>query len=189
MRQKSDIIIDLEENEILPRLKTIEVLQSEVDALQQTVSSLRMLEGEIISKPQKLAIEPTLQNYPGYPMQGTLIEKYSYLEDKELKVWSKDDLDNLIEKIEGPEQGAITLRDGRKKIYYYIRIGKLIRVTFADKRKYTFFTTRMEWFERQNRNGEMKFYLLPEHQPKTSQLAGLTEEQLKSQQVSLNEIN
>ena len=166
MKQKAEIIQDLEENEILPRLRNIETLQGEVNALQATVSALRMLNGDSIPQKIESSILSPLQNYPGYPLNESLIDKYTYLENKHLKLWNKDDFDNQIEKMEGPEKGAVTLKDGRKKIYYYTQIGKLIRVTFGGKRKYTFFSTRLEWFQFEEVNGKKQYQLLSAHLPR-----------------------
>jgi hypothetical protein len=178
MKNKAEIILDLE-NQILPRLEKIKSLQAEVDALQGTVLSLRKLDGEIPELPK----QTTHIDYAGYPANGTLLEKYQYLEDKTLRVWTNNQMGNLIQQIEGLEQAAITLRDSRKKNHYLIQKHNLIRIKYNNKTKYTFFTTRPEWVERQS-EGPVKFLLLAEHQPEESYLTGLAEEQRKSELIN-----
>ena len=188
MKKKADIIIDLEENEILPRLKSIKALEGEVDALQKTVNALRQLDEQTIELKEK-AQPLSLINYPGYPTDGNLIDKYRFLETKTLKVWSKTEMESLIEQIEGKERAAVTLKSARQKTHYYINLRELIKLKYNNKNTYTFFTTRSEWIERDKDGDKIIFRLLPEHEPEKALLSNLTEEQRKSENICWSGIN
>ncbi|HWY09963.1 MAG TPA: hypothetical protein VN026_01500 [Bacteroidia bacterium] len=188
MKQKADIIFDLEE-QILPRLKQIKLLQGEVDTLQKTVSALRQLDVEGPQPIKETAQENNLSNYPGYPMNGTLIEKYRYLEDKTLRVWSKTDMEILIEQVEGKTEAIETLKSARQKTHYYISRHELIKLKYGNKNNYTFFTTRPEWVQRDNNEGKITYCLLSQHTPEESLLSGLTEEQRHPNNISWSGIN
>lgn len=186
MKKTEDIIFELE-GQILPRLNQIKILQNEVDTLQKTVSSLRGL-GENTPITKTNDQENTLANYPGYPMQGTLIEKYNYLEDQTLKVWTKEQMEGLIATIEG-KHAKKTLKSARQKTHYYISKHELIKLKYSNKNGFTFFTTRSEWVEREDNDGKLTFRLLPQHEPDAALLSGLTEEQRKPENINWSGIN
>jgi len=184
MKQKDEIIKDLED-QILPRLKEIKTLQDEVSALQSTVDTLRGLDQrEVATKPKEVIMDNDLNNYPGYPLNGSLIDKYRYLEDKTLRVWLKQDMEKLIGQIEGKKQASKTLKDSRNKAYVHIQRKELIRLKYSNKNSFSFFTTRSEWIEREQNDGKITFRLLPQHEPEPAKLLGLSEEHRKSENIS-----
>jgi hypothetical protein len=187
MRSKNEIAVDLENNEILPRLETLKLLQNEIAALQSTVTTLRALGNEDAPLAKENIATNELANYPGYPLQGSLIEKFAYLEDQTLKVWRMSDMLAIIQKIEGKKQSAKTLKSARQKAHYYLKNKELIRLQYGSKRAYTFFTTRPEWVEKENDGNTTTLRLLDQHEPDSILLSGLTEGQRNS--ISWSGIN
>lgn len=188
MKNRNDIIKELED-QILPRLQEIKILQGEVDTLQRSAAALRELDGGVLLPVKENSQDSSLADYPGYPMHGTLIEKYRYLEDRTLKVWRKKDMEELILKIEGKRHAAKTLKSARQSSAYYIKKGALINLRYANKNNYSFFTTRSEWVERNDENGKISFHLLAQHEPEQTLLVGLSEEDRKSNSITWNGIN
>ncbi|MCW3102440.1 MAG: hypothetical protein JWO09_880 [Bacteroidetes bacterium] len=182
MKQKDEIIKGLEE-EILPRLKEISVLQKEVAVLQTAVETLRGIEKAPEAAVSDIKQDFNLTDYPGYPLNGSIIEKYQYLEDRALKVWNRRDMEALIQKIEGKRHAAKTLKSARQKVSYHIKVHELIRLKYGNKTKYSFFTTRPEWVERIEEEGKVKFRLLAQHEPEPVSLAGLSDDQKKSENI------
>lgn len=184
MKQKAEIIQDLEDQMIL-RLQRIKALQNEVDLLESTVSSLRELneDGTSLTK-EPIQEKNGLENYPGYPLNGTLLDKYRYFEDITLKVWTREEMILLIEKAEGKRQSAKTLKSSRQKTHYYIKTRELIKLKYNNKNNYSFFTTRPEWVERVENDGKIEFRLLSQHEPEPALLANLAEHLRKSNLIT-----
>jgi hypothetical protein len=180
MKQKNEIIQDLEDNEIFPRLLQIKSLQGEIDVLQYTVSTLRGLDQQSSPIVKENNQGDMLANYPGYPLNGTLIEKYAYLEDKTLKVWRMVDMWGLIQQIEGKRQSTKTLKSARQATHYFLKTRELIRIQYGGKRAFTFFTTRLEWIEKENDGTNATIRLLSQHEPDPKLLSELTEAQRNS---------
>lgn len=177
MKHQSVLIRELEENEILPRLNQIETLQREVDTLQKAVSTLKGREENPEGQSKQNARESSPANYPGYPINGDLFEKLQFLEDLTLKVWTSGQVKNLILKAEGEDRGTKTLKSAGQKIHYFTNIGKLINLRYNNRKKYSFYTTRMAWLEKTTDGSNVTYRLLPEHEPEESFLEGLSEQQ------------
>ncbi len=179
MKNRTEIITD-QEDQILIRLKEIKSMQIEVDTMQKFVASLRNMGNEEISKPstEESSSGNVAVNYPGYPLSGSLIEKFNYLEDQTLKVWTKKEMTQLIEQIEG-KKATRTLKNSDQKIHYYLQKHELINLKYNSSSKCSFFTTRREWIEQ----NEGVTHLLPQHEPEEIKLASLTQEQRKSENI------
>jgi hypothetical protein len=188
IKNRADIIKDLED-QILPRLQEIKILQGEVDTLQRSAAALRELDGGILIPVKENPQDNNLADYPGYPMNGILLEKYRYLEDRTLKVWRKKDMEELILKIEGKRHATKTLKSARQTTAYYLKNRRLINLRYSNKNKYSYFTTRIDWVERHDDNGKVTFQLLPQHEPEPTFLAGLSEEDRKSNSITWSGIN
>jgi hypothetical protein len=184
MKKRAEIIKDLED-QILARLKKIKSMQTEVETLQKNVTALREL-GEDETPVLIETTENPAANFPGYPLNGSLHEKFRYLEDRTLKVWMKRDMDLLIEQAEGKRHAAKTLKNSAQKIHYYIKKHELINLKYNNSNKYSFYTTRPEWTEQQN---DGTVHLLSQHEPEASQIEKLSEEQRKPENIIWNGIN
>lgn len=181
MRQKTELITELE-NEIVGRLKCISTLQGEVDAMQLTVSALRKIIGEdssVVAETNKNEIT----SYPGYPIEGSIIDKFRYLEDKTLRVWTLSEMETLIHDAESGHRAIDTLKGLKPKLYYHIARHELIKLKYGNKNTYIYYTTRSEWVERLQDGENTTFRLFPKHEPEQSQLAALTEDQRRPQAI------
>jgi hypothetical protein len=62
-------------------------------------------------------------------------------------MWKKSDMDALILKTEGEEEGNKTLRSATQMISFYIRKGLIISMKVNKSNKLTFYTSRRTWIE------------------------------------------
>jgi len=122
-----------------------------------------------------------IENNSSYPMAGSLLDKYKYLENRAGMVWRRKDLEALIEDIEG-RKGARTLKHSAQKIHKLIQEGKLIALKYSGSKKYTFYTTNREWIEL-NYYSKGKHRIKPGHEPQSKELGRLNDDQRKQENI------
>jgi hypothetical protein len=175
MKDKNEIIKEMED-EILSTLEDINSKQHKVNALQTCVKTLRGPVNDIEASPPEISEPNNLLEYPGYPIEGPLLEKLRYLEDITLRVWKVKYMEKLIRKIEGEDRSRKLLIDFRKKVSALVTTKQMINLKYNDSLKYCFFTTRHEWVEIISEGFHKTYKLKPEHGPEKKDFGNLPED-------------
>ena len=102
-----------------------------------------------------------------YPRKGEYLEIFQYLEDLTGKAWNQSQVMDLIQR-NGEKRKPLNLRQA---IHQYLKKGYLFSLKYSNSRKYTFYTTRKEWIDIENKR------LLPDHEPEAELLKSLNDEQ------------
>lgn len=170
-------LINEMEAEILERYAKIDELTAEVKSLTQAINTLR---GYPQDGPSHGIPANYVEIFPEYPVAGSLWDKYNYLEDINLRFWSKKELDQLIIDIEGQELAEKTLKNNTQKINSLINKGLIIAAKFNNDARFTFYTTRSEFID-YNESGP---YIIDVHYPNASLLSRLSSEQRDASRIT-----
>jgi hypothetical protein len=106
-----------------------------------------------------------------YPRKGEFLEVFQYIEDLTGRVWNQKQVIELAEKNGDRKKTKESLRHA---IVLCLKRGYLISLKYNNSRKYTFYTTRKEWVDIENKR------LLPDHEPEPEIIKSLNDEQKKN---------
>ena len=176
--QTEKFIKDLEDM-LLQRQKRAKVLQEELEQeraeIGKMVEALKILSQDptTYQESKKTELRTIDLDFPGYPKEGSLIDKIKYFENMDMRMWRKKDMENMLIKAEG-EKGEVIAKHLSSKLHYYTRHGHLINMRYNNSNLYSFYTTNRDWVE-QARNGQHK--VREGHEPKGIYTQKLSEEQ------------
>ena len=184
MKEKSEIIRDLED-QILFRLENIKIMQQEIDAMQLTVNTFRKptIEAPTIKIIENSKKGNKLNEYPGYPIDGDLWDKFHYLEDLKLKFWRSKYMEALISEIEGDELNFSYSKEFQRILFKLVKKAKVINMKYCNSVQYCFYSTRIEWIEPIQIGTMSTYRVLPDHAPEKIEIMNLSEDQVKPERI------
>lgn len=128
-------------------------------------------------KSEKLQPVNKSGRFPNYPMRGTLLEKFEFLEQIHMRMWSKSEIENLIKEAEGDEVARKTIKNISGKLANFAKENNLIKLQYGEKSRWNcFYTTNMNWLHIVNVQGKDYYAVLPQHAPLDSSLINVTNE-------------
>lgn len=164
-----EIVTEIED-QLLIRLKETEILQNMLKECSDYTKqgSTQNIKSNLI---------PASETFPGYPLNGSLIEKFEFLEQIHLRMWNKSEMEKLIIKAEGEEFAKKTLHNISQKLSALAKQCRLIKMQYGKQSRWNcFYTTRMEWIEVIKGNDTHYFSVVPKHAPDESHLKNMTPE-------------
>ena len=176
--QTEKFIKDLEDM-LVKRQQRAKILQEELDQeraeIGKMVEALKILsqDSTAYQESKKTELRTIDLDFPGYPEEGTLIDKIKYFENMDMRMWKKMEMEKLLIKAEG-EKGKIIAKHLSSKLHYYTRHGHLINMRYNNSNLYSFYTTNIDWIEK-GRNGQHK--VREGHEPNEIHIQKLNNEQ------------
>lgn len=172
---RSKLLQDLDD-EILERQQKVKKLEEELNLEKGEISRLaeaRNILTHTGSETKKTELRPLDLDFPGYPKNGSLLDKFKYFEDKDHKMWRKKDMENSLRLAEGPD-GAALIKHLSSKLHYYADNGQLITMSYNGANLYSFYTSKFSWI---NISPDGYHTVKKEHAPSEELLQRLSPEQ------------
>lgn len=105
-------------------------------------------------------------DYIGYPINGSVFEKFQFFQSTINRVWRKNEFIAFIKDIEEHKQFVKTTKDLDTITRQLVKSKKLFSMIFSDSRIYTYYTTEFDWLKKDNN----KWYLDEMHMPPKGEL-------------------
>ncbi len=164
-----DIVREIED-QILVRTEELEILKNMLKSYpeQSKLSNQQVMKTKVVTNSNR---------FPEYPMRGSLLEKFEFLEQIHMRMWNKSEMEELISEAEGEESARETISNISSKLANFAKDNCLIKLQYGEKSRWnTFYTTNMNWLHIVNAQGKDFYTVLPQHAPLDSSLKNVTNE-------------
>ena len=140
----------------------------------------RIIEAIDWDEDAKKVLSNEVSPYPGYPFEGSLLEKIEYWQDMYGTVWQNRKMKQWIESAEG--KGTPSTKNLSQRITHWMKKGQMYSMKINGSNKYTFFFTRAGWVKSEGVGKKAEHTLLPPHMPNDEDLKKLNEVQKSKSQ-------